>query len=335
MHSLAQKQKIYKSLGFFLAFSCSMIFAGLISAYLVSSQDMYWVIFPAPKIFWLGIFILISSSASAAAGIKFLKKNKFSASIFSFLLTFFLGLTFVYTQYCGILFLAEKGLALSSPIIAPISEIHLKNEKHPAINLTVYLSYQDQNLYADPYFSEENLLTKKSIFTDKIIDLQNNILEHKLGTSHLRLILEDGFFYTFEDHERLFPLNTQRISYAGIIIPEGTYGKDYSLRWRHQDLVYKNTEFFMPNDLNTPINSKIVAYKNNAVAYLFVLAGLHFLHLFVTLGMLLYIVYGIASKKYHAKRYFGVETGVYFWHFLMFLWLFLFVFLFYGAKFLS
>ena len=76
MIHLEQKQSIYKSFLFFLSFTCFMIFAGLLSAYLVSSQDVYWIITPAPFWLYLALGILLLSSGTFILSLKAIKQNK-------------------------------------------------------------------------------------------------------------------------------------------------------------------------------------------------------------------------------------------------------------------
>lgn len=329
-----KKKKVYQNLLFFLSFSCSMIFAGLISAYIVSSQDMYWVIFKPPMEFWMANGVLILSSLSFYIGVQTIKKNKKKQTIVSLLFTFLFGISFAYFQYAGYIELYNRGLAFSSNIISPSNELDLfgiaSAEEKPQ-NITLYLSHQDQKLYANGNLSAESVLTSQAIFGQRIVDLQGNSLQEKLNTSTLRLLFEDGFFYNLTDHERIFPLNKHRLSPAGFILPKGEYGKDYSIRKQHERIIYSDTQFFLADDLaqKEPLNTKIAAFKNNSSAYIFVMIILHILHLFVALCMLIYLLWGLAKNKYSSENWAGIWSGAYFWHFLAILWIILFLFLFY------
>ncbi|QNR22867.1 cytochrome c oxidase subunit 3 [Croceimicrobium hydrocarbonivorans] len=67
---------------------------------------------------------------------------------------------------------------------------------------------------------------------------------------------------------------------------------------------------------------------NTAVSWVYVIAGLHWLHLFSGLIVLLYTWYRTAIKKVHtATDHQGFSVSAIYWHFLDGLWLYLYLFL--------
>ena len=83
------------------SFSIVMLFAGLSSAYLVSSADNFWVIFDLPPAFTLSTVLILISSATfylAVRAIKTGKQGLFKLMVFA---TMVLGAGFAYTQFQG------------------------------------------------------------------------------------------------------------------------------------------------------------------------------------------------------------------------------------------
>lgn len=63
--------------------------------------------------------------------------------------------------------------------------------------------------------------------------------------------------------------------------------------------------------------------------FLFVLAGLHLVHLAGGLIALRNIIYNHFKQKYNSTQTLGIELGAMYWHFLDVLWVYLFLFLFF------
>jgi heme/copper-type cytochrome/quinol oxidase subunit 3 len=320
MDKTQEKWNIYRNLLIFGGFSSGMIFAGLISAYLVSRQDMYWVIFSAPNYFYLALSCLIISSILLHIG---LRKCLNTPSLLSLIIpiALILGLVFSYFQYQGYKSLALKGLAFSAPIIYPQDSLHLKDLG------TFYVSYGEQALYATGDLRENSRLCQAKAFERKNILLHNP----QYLKDSVFLIFEDGFFYHQKDVERLMPLNKKMFSYAGMLMPEGFYGKDFYIQKSGISLTLDNGLFYDADDLArlTPLNEKIAQYRNNSSAYLAILIFLHVIHLFIAFFMGLYVWLRANRKKYSPENHAGLRAFVYLWDFLGILWFFLFFFLFF------
>ncbi len=63
--------------------------------------------------------------------------------------------------------------------------------------------------------------------------------------------------------------------------------------------------------------------------FLYVLAGVHLLHLAGGLISLLIIIFNQLKQKYNSTQTLGIELGAMYWHFLDLLWVYLFLFLFF------
>ena len=82
--------------------SISMTFAGLTSAYVVSSSRADWLDkFQIPNAFTISTFLIVLSSATFYSAKKLLIKNKIRKTELLTFFTFVLGLVFVYFQFKG------------------------------------------------------------------------------------------------------------------------------------------------------------------------------------------------------------------------------------------
>lgn len=67
--------------------------------------------------------------------------------------------------------------------------------------------------------------------------------------------------------------------------------------------------------------------SNVTMSFIYVIAGVHILHVIAGLLSLLVVIYNHFKQKYTATELLGMELSATFWHFIDILWLFLFLFL--------
>ena len=95
--------------------SMVMFFAGLTSAYVISMRRDDWVTFELPDAFYVSTILIILSSITITISQKLLKKDKRELSIVFLLITFLLGITFIWQQYAGFEDLRNAGLFFTGP----------------------------------------------------------------------------------------------------------------------------------------------------------------------------------------------------------------------------
>ncbi|WP_276976840.1 cytochrome c oxidase subunit 3 [Flavobacterium filum] len=66
--------------------------------------------------------------------------------------------------------------------------------------------------------------------------------------------------------------------------------------------------------------------SNVMVSFIYIVAFVHFLHLFGGIIALLIVIYNHYKQKYNSTQTLGIELAAMFWHFLDFLWILLFLF---------
>jgi cytochrome c oxidase subunit 3 len=110
---------------------------------------------------------------------------------------------------------------------------------------------------------------------------------------------------------------------------QGEYGVDYTILSKGEPLLYDKGNFYKPGDISMsePINERIDATFNISASFLFILTGLHILHLGGGLIWLLVLIAQTYSGKISQTNVLPFELGSIYWHFLDILWAYLFLFL--------
>lgn len=100
-HNPDVKLRSKKMIVWFLIFAIVMLFGGITSAIMVLYGKLLWVHIQPPAIFWVGNALIVLSSASLIIALRALKAGKQSTALYATLITFLLGLGFVFTQNKG------------------------------------------------------------------------------------------------------------------------------------------------------------------------------------------------------------------------------------------
>lgn len=96
--------------------SMAMIFAGLTSAYIVSSSSRFWVDFALPQMFTYSTILIVLSSITFFRATSSAKKNNQSGVKAGTAITLLLGIAFVITQFMGWGELVDKGFHMAGTI---------------------------------------------------------------------------------------------------------------------------------------------------------------------------------------------------------------------------
>ena len=157
---LIAKRKSAKPMLWVAMISMVMFFAGLTSAYVMSMEREDWVSFDLPSSLYISTVLIILSSVSIFLSQKLLKQDKISTSFLLLILTFVLGLGFIWFQYDGFLELKSKGLyftgkqsTVSTSFIIGITFMHILHLLAGVIVLMVVI----YNHYKKKYSSTDTL----------------------------------------------------------------------------------------------------------------------------------------------------------------------------------
>lgn len=111
----AAKKKSAKPMLWISMISMVMFFAGLTSAYVISMKREDWVNFDLPNAFYISTALIVVSSLTLMLSQRFLKQDKRQLSLLLVVITFFLGIGFVWQQYVGFNELKSVGLFFTGP----------------------------------------------------------------------------------------------------------------------------------------------------------------------------------------------------------------------------
>ena len=110
---------------------------------------------------------------------------------------------------------------------------------------------------------------------------------------------------------------------------KGEYGKDFTVSFGSEELVYENLRLYFPDgrELSAIQYDNLMNQRNTASSYYYLFTFLHLLHL---VGGILYLI-GVTVRGYlnqfSADNYLKIKLISIYWHFIDALWLFLFLFL--------
>lgn len=112
---------------------------------------------------------------------------------------------------------------------------------------------------------------------------------------------------------------------------QGQYGVDYVIKYNGSELNHKNGTYYMPDDteMKESIDPSMFQTFNSASSFLYVLSGLHVLHLLGGLVALIVVLANAIGNKYSSENYTGLKICSTYWHFLGGLWVYLFLFLYF------
>lgn len=140
------RRKAAKPLLYIGIVSIVMLFAGLTSAYVVRADNGNWLVFQLPDITLISTAILLGSSVSLLIAQRAVRQNNLSLTTTGLLVTFVLGLAFVYTQWQGWKELTAQGIFFvgkysnaSGSFLYLIALVHLAHLSGGIIALAVSL----------------------------------------------------------------------------------------------------------------------------------------------------------------------------------------------------
>jgi heme/copper-type cytochrome/quinol oxidase subunit 3 len=136
--------------------SLSMSFAGLTSAYVISKERPDWLIdFVIPEAFYMSLGLIVASSVTMILAKSAVKKEKNSAGMLLLVLTFLLGLGFIFYQFIGFNEIIQNGYyftgsesTITTSFIYLVVLIHLAHIIAGLIALLVVIYNHSRQRYA-------------------------------------------------------------------------------------------------------------------------------------------------------------------------------------------
>jgi len=333
--------KIKKNLIWITIFAVIMIFAGLTSGYIVSQGAKFWVNIKLPSGFFLStVAIFVSSGFLILA--KFAVKRENSKLLKGALgLALFAGIMFGYYQFKGFGQLFASGNAWTGKIMT----LEGRYGKYYSLMYEGKRIIYDGREYSwkgEP-ISEQMNQEMMTLGTEIMADARSKGHEYKFSNygEKFMLLYEDapvtysnnslqldGEPISAEHHRVLWYFGENLANERGDFIMQGTYGEDFWVYFKGEQLEYENREFYRDGlPLSPKLRSDIFAQDNQASSYIYAFTIVHLLHWVGGIIALLVMFIRGLHDKYHKTNYLGITIGSIYWHFLGILWLYLYAFL--------
>lgn len=173
--------------------------------------------------------------------------------------------------------------------------------------------------------------------------IQYSISALKKGNAQLFKILVTatlllGFVFSVTQWIGWGQLNEKGYRFVGGIIDKNTgkfnpkfgeYGKDFSITFQGQELTYEDGKLFKANgkELNSAEYGNLRQQGNTASSMIYILTGLHLLHLLGGLIYLIVVTFMAWGNRFSTENYLKIKLISIYWHFLGGLWIYLYLFL--------
>lgn len=336
------REKVKKNLVYLSLVSISMIFAGLVSAYIVSMGDSFWLKVPFPTPFFISTAFIILSSITFILGVKAAEqKNRAKLSVLmSF--TFLFGMGFVIFQFKGYGELVDRGVYASANrilvnegrygdyytlkykgmhIVVEGNDYLIEGKKIDETTKTAICAIGKQFEHAD---RKDGLKNIEGYGSDFVLLYEGEPLAYL----NRQLVLPDGGIVGSHDLYRLRTWAEHIRDGRGDFFVKGEFGKDFHVYYKSKELEYKNRNLYLGDQKLTPyLLNKAMDSADTASSYLYIITFLHLLHIVFTLLFLIRTLTYSYSGKYTNGDTIGLRATGIFWHFLGALWIFLLLFL--------
>ncbi len=344
--AILNKEKIDRSkrnLVYLGMFSVFMLFAGFTSAYIVSMGDNFWIKAPLPPAFWISTGIIIASSITFQLAVMFNKRGNTSALKGLVLLTFLLGIGFVYFQFKGYGQLSDNGLHVTG------SGVIVSDGKYGDY-YTVKMDDEHIFVNGNDYLKGDKILEgaelkKLQKFMKQFVNVQTSgkfpiAAGHEDFTLYYRdeaMLVIDGEL-RMKDSSLVLPLDRTRLSALamhvvdgrGDFFVKGKLGKDFHIYFKGQEMQYKDRSLYWKGKpLDTRLQIKIQESADTSSSYLYLITFMHLAHIVITLLYMISVVIRSFTGRINSVNSIALKGGAIFWHFLGILWLYLLLFLLY------
>ena len=340
------KEGVMKNMLLIGCISISMIFIGLSSGYLVTRADNFWVKITPPTWFYISTLFVVLASITFHFSYKSAQKNN-NKNLKSFLcLTFLFGGMFVYSQFKGWGQLKDTGNfmvgnIMSKSIYADEYAVGIDGEMldYDGVDYLLYGKPLEKDNYEKLVaYCREIEQTERETHIYKLDDFPQFSIFKKIGEEFVQLEYAQNQFYATHNGERhLMSIdnNVRELQQFARNIAEergdfmlvGRYGEDFAIQYAGEELTYKNRVLaHSTGPLSDEEMLDLELSRNSASSYVYIISGMHLLHLFGGILYLLVLLTKALRNKYNSDNYLKIKGGAIYWHFLGGLWIYLFLF---------
>ncbi len=405
-----RKERTYKLITILFMAAILMLFAGLISAVVISKMDGFWVNLKLPSAFNWSTGVILVSSLTYILAKQFAIKNNQNGLKLMITLTLLLGISFMYLQFKGWSQLVESGNMVHGGIYF---EQGAYGDRYVILKdgQTVHFDGQVYTLEGDTLTSDEEVELREFVypiclddrkFVNHTYSFDNYSSPYSIGmlskTSLKPIPLEldngklvkNGMELPLTDRSTLFAFAFGVKNETPFFGMKGEYGEDFTVSLNGEVLDFIDRKLYFPSseiseeqiksietkhfeggkeyvikdgkvysegeevavddfhfeDVKTGTDyyildnvwyligdeisagqyNKFFQASNTASAFVYVLSGMHGLHILFGFGLLVVLLVRSFKGYYNSEHYVGLTVGGYFWHFLGLLWFGLFIF---------
>ena len=260
-------KKVVKGIAWYMVIASVLLFAGWVSAFIVSKMDKAWVVIELPKPFYISTLLIILSSITLYLALRFAKQNKQGMLKGFLILTMLLGVSFAYVQYKGWKKLYSQGNVVTGNIFYTYGAygtefILLKNEEKIDFNGKDYLvsgevlseievkeirefAYQicgDRRKEKLDNYTVDNYNNPYSILRLHKDSLKEGIVDFKENKAFV-----NGEVFLASAQKDLFRFAFGVYNQTPLFALKGVYGEDFVIRLNNETLEYENNKLFFPS----------------------------------------------------------------------------------------
>ena len=265
-------KRVVKGIAWYMVIASILLFAGFISAYIVSKMDKAWVVIGLPQPFYISTVIIILSSLTLFLALKSAKQNKQGAVKGFLLATLFLGLSFAFMQYKGWQKLFDQGNAVTGNIFYTYGAygsdfVLTKNGKRIDFNGEEYtidgevLSAAETEEIREFAHQICGDARREKLDSYEVADYNNpyailrvahDSVPEGVVTFKDKKAYVDGEVFLAAAQKDLFRFAFGIYNQTPVFAIRGEYGKDFTIRLNNETLEYENSKLYFPQKDLTP-----------------------------------------------------------------------------------
>ena len=260
-----QKNKVYLSIVWIVVAASSIVFAGLLSAIIVSMGDKFWVHMNMPKGFLYGIPVLVLSSILLFLSVKFAKQDKIGLTKISLGVVVILGAIFAGCQFSGWGEMADSGKVIRGNIFFGygaygsdfyitdngeriehdgiqynLNEQKISDDKYESLRSFAYQICGDKRGYRDTTYNIEGYGAPFHIVQVSNDTIEGGLIEFREG----KVYNAQGKELSFSERDDLFKFAFGVYREMPFFFMKGEYGKDFTMVLNDEELEFENRKLF-------------------------------------------------------------------------------------------
>ena len=260
-------KKVVKGIAWYMVIASVLLFAGWVSAFIVSKMDKAWVVIELPKPFYVSTLLIILSSLSLYLALRFAKQNNQRMLKGFLILTMLLGVSFAYVQYKGWKKLYSQGNVVTGNIFYTYGAYGadftlLKNEEKIDFNGKDYLvsgealteiEVQEIREFAYQICGDRRKEKLDNYTVDNynnpysILRLHKDSLKEGIVGFKEKKAFVNGEVFLASAQKDLFRFAFGVYNQTPLFALKGVYGEDFVIRLNNETLEYENNKLFFPS----------------------------------------------------------------------------------------